>query len=81
MKRIKQQMDFLHEIDKVKDIFRESDKGCDNRQIGTCKYGQKYSFEGKEHWKCGCCNAPFYLKPIGKDIPHYIKLLEIGLKK
>ncbi|WP_028857182.1 HD domain-containing protein [Psychrilyobacter atlanticus] len=24
MKRIKQQMDFLHEIDKVKDIFRES---------------------------------------------------------
>lgn len=24
MKRIKQQMDFLHEIDKVKDVFRES---------------------------------------------------------
>jgi len=65
----------------IKDIFRKSDEGCDNRKIGTCKFGQEYSFEDKMHWKCGCCNAPFYFKPLEEDIPHYIKLLEIGLKK
>lgn len=65
----------------IKDIFRKSDEGCKNRKMGTCKFGQAYNFENKMHWKCGCCNAPFYLKPIEEDIPHYVKLLEIGLKK
>ena len=65
----------------IKDIFRKSDEGCDSRKTGTCKFGQEYSFESKIHWKCGCCNAPFYFKPVEKDIPHYINLLEIGLKK
>lgn len=65
----------------IKDIFRKSDEGCEKRNLGTCKFGQAYHFESHTHWKCGCCNAPFYLKPIEEDIPHYIKLLEIGLKK
>jgi len=35
---------------------------------------------GKD-WRCGCCSAPFYFSPIKDDIPHYIKLVELGLKK
>ncbi|MBI9012624.1 MAG: hypothetical protein JEZ08_10385 [Clostridiales bacterium] len=65
----------------VRDIFRKSDEGCESRKLGICNFGQEYNFEGKTHWKCGCCNAPFYFKPLEKDIPHYIKLLELGLKK
>jgi len=75
-------LDYLKRCpESIKDIFRKSDEGCDSRKLGTCKFGQEYNFEDKMHWKCGCCNASFYFKPVEEDIPHYIKLLEIGLKK
>lgn len=32
-------------------------------------------------WHCGCCGAPFRIHPTAEDIPHYIKLMELGGKK
>lgn len=75
-------LDYLkHCPDTVKQIFLRGDSGCKNRLNGTCKFGQEYSIDGDTYWRCGCCNAPFYFKPIKEDIPHYIKLVELGLKK
>lgn len=62
----------------VKDIFRYSDKGCSNR---PCNKGVAYEFEGKSYWRCGCYSPGFKFKPKIQDIPHYIKLIELGSKK
>lgn len=63
------------------DMFRCTDQGCENRINGTCKYGVKYAFEGKEKWHCGCCGAPFKIHPLKKDMEHYFRLVELGNKK
>lgn len=65
----------------VKQIFLRGDSGCKNRYNNTCKFGQEYTIDGNHYWRCGCCNAPFYFSPIKDDIPHYIKLVELGFKK
>ena len=65
----------------IVEVFRHSDAGCQNRMNGTCRYGVKYEFEKEEKWHCGCCGAPFKLHPIKEDIPHYLKLLELGRSK
>ncbi|WP_313563477.1 hypothetical protein [Ruminiclostridium cellobioparum] len=70
-----------HCPDTVKQIFLRGDSGCKKRLDGTCQSGQEYTIDGITYWRCGCCNAPFYFSPIKHDIPHYIKLVEIGLKK
>jgi len=38
-------------------------------------------FEQEEKWHCGCCGAPFRIHPVMEDIPHYLKLMELGGKK
>lgn len=67
--------------DSVKQIFLWSDTGCINHTNGTCLKGQEYTIDGNTYWRCGCCNAPFHFNPIREDIPHYIKLVELGLEK
>ena len=67
--------------ERIVEIFRHSDSGCQNRINGTCKFGVKYEFEKEEKWHCGCCGAPFKIHPVKEDIPHYLKLLELGNKK
>ncbi|MCE5235128.1 MAG: hypothetical protein LLF87_03640 [Eubacteriales bacterium] len=65
----------------VKQIFLSSDEGCANRRNGLCKSGVRYRLDGTDYWRCGCCNAPFYFEPQIEDIAHYIKLVELGIKK
>lgn len=73
---------YLNECpERILEIFRLSDAGCQNRINGTCKFGVKYEFEGAEKWHCGCCGAPFKIRPVKEDIPHYLRLLELGGKK
>lgn len=67
--------------DPVKQIFLKSDRGCEKHTNGTCQFGQTYIIDGVTYWRCGCCNAPFYFYPVKKDIPHYIRLMELGFKK
>lgn len=67
--------------DTVKRIFLSGDSGCSKRLNGSCQFGQEYTVDENTYWKCGCCNAPFYFSPIREDIPHYIKLVELGLEK
>ncbi len=64
--------------DTVKEIFRHSDPGCQNR---PCSKGVAYEFEGTSYWRCGCCAPAFIFKPNIDDIPHYIRLVELGEKK
>ena len=65
----------------VKQIFRNGDKGCANRINGTCTGGFEYEFENKNYWKCCCCGCAFCFSPRMTDIPHYIKLSELGIEK
>lgn len=75
-------LDFLEDCpETVKAIFRWGDKGCAKRVEKSCTFGQEYTFEGKTYWRCGCCNAPFYFSPKIEDIPYYMTLIELGLKK
>ncbi len=67
--------------ERIAEIFRHSDTGCRNRVNGSCRSGVKYVFEKEEKWHCGCCGAPFKIHPIKEDIPHYLKLWELGSKK
>ncbi|MDE7352222.1 MAG: hypothetical protein K2O06_04145 [Acetatifactor sp.] len=67
--------------ERIVEMFRRSDTGCQNRINGSCKFGVKYEFEKEEKWHCGCCGAPFKLHPIKEDIPHYLKLVELGGKR
>ena len=68
--------------DSVLRIFTDhSDKGCARRAEGACKHGISYEINGTEYWRCGCCHTGFNFKPDISDIPHYIKLVELGEKK
>jgi len=68
--------------DSVKQIFTEySDEGCEKRVNGTCKHGISYEIDNQEYWRFACCHTPFNFKPVITDIPHYIKLVELGEKK
>lgn len=64
--------------DSVKEVFRYNDPGCANR---PCNKGIAYEFEGKNYWRCGCCAPAFRFKPNVEDIPHYIKLVDLGSHK
>ena len=75
-------LEYLNECpERIVKIFRRSDSGCQNRINGTCRYGVKYVLENEEKWHCGCCGAPFKIRPVKEDIPHYLKLIELGGKK
>lgn len=75
-------LEYLNECpERIKEIFRHSDAGCQNRINGTCKSGVRYEFEKEEKWHCGCCGAPFKIHPVKEEIPHYLKLSELGSKK
>lgn len=75
-------LEYLKECpERIVELFRHSDSGCQNRINGTCRFGVKYEFENEEKWHCGCCGAPFKIHPVKEDIPHYLKLLELGGKK
>jgi len=68
--------------DSVKRIFtNHTDLGCPKRLNDTCKHGISYEIDGKLHWRCACCHTPFSVKPNIRDIPHYIKLVDLGEKK
>ena len=68
--------------DSVKQIFTSANHpGCEKRVEKLCKHGVEYKIDGKNYWRCGCCHTPFNVKPNVKDIPHYIKLVELGEKK
>ena len=68
--------------DSVMRIFTEhSDEGCAKRFDDRCKHGVAYEIDNKQYWRCACCNAAFNFKPDLSDIPHYIKLVELGEKK
>ena len=64
--------------ERIKEMFRHSDPGCQNRIDQTCRSGVRYEFEKEERWHCGCCGAPFKLHPVKEDIPHYLKLWELS---
>ena len=67
--------------DSVKRIFTEySDEGCGKRIDGICKHGISYEIDHQAYWRCACCHTPFNFKPVIKDIPHYLKLVEMGEK-
>ena len=75
-------LNYLNECpERIVEMFRHSDAGCQNRINGSCKFGVKYEFEKEEKWHCGCCGAPFKLHPIKEDIPHYLRLVELGGKR
>jgi len=62
----------------VKNIFRGSDRGCGF--VNNCETGMTFTFEGNEYWRCSCCSAMFHCLPKTEDIPHYVKLVELGFK-
>ncbi len=64
--------------ERIKEMFRHSDPGCQNRIDQTCRSGVRYEFEKEERWHCGCCGAPFKIHPVKEDIPHYLKLWELS---
>ncbi len=75
-------LEYLSECpERIVELFRHSDTGCQNRINETCRFSAKYEFEGEEKWHCGCCGAPFKIHPTKEDIPHYLKLWELGKKK
>ena len=63
-------------------IFTEySDEGCGKRKENKCIHGVAYEINKKDYWRCACCFPAFKIKPKITDIPHYIKLVELGEKK
>jgi hypothetical protein len=62
----------------VKNIFRGSDRGC--KFVKDCTTGMNFTFEDENYWRCSCCSAMFHCIPKIEDIPHYIKLVELGFK-
>jgi len=72
-------LEYLEQCPKsVKNIFIGSDRGCGF--VKECNTGMNYIFDGKEYWRCSCCNAMFHCLPEIESIPHYIKLVELGHK-
>ncbi len=82
IRNAKKCLEYLKECpDRIVEMFRYTDHGCQNRVNGTCKYGVEYEFEGEKKWHCGCAGAPFKTRPVIEDIPHYLCLLELGNKR
>lgn len=72
-------MDYLAGCpDSIVRMFQETDLVCQNRFRNSCWFGVKYTFEGEEKWRCGCYRAPFRTCPVKQDIPHYLRLVELG---
>ena len=67
--------------EEIIEMLRHSDPGCNVHVSGNCNKGVGYIFEGQSRWHCGCCGAPFWLRPKTENIGHYIKLVEIGEKR
>jgi len=67
----------------VKRIFTEkSDDGCQRRKDNACIHGVRYEMNEQTYWRCACCDPAIrFRKPKVEDIPHYIKLVELGEKK
>ena len=67
----------------VKRIFTEkSDDGCQRRKDNTCIHGVSYEIDEQTYWRCACCDPAIrFRQPKVEDIPHYIKLVELGEKK
>ncbi len=75
-------LDYLKQCpESVKEMFLNSDPGCANRFNGCCNKGVAYVLDGKDYWRCGCCQGAFQVAPQTKDIPYYLKLVELGIKK
>ena len=77
-------MDLFHGADmppEITEMFKYSDPGCGSHANGSCNKGVVYNFDGQPRWRCGCCNAPFWLRPKADNIPVYIKMVETGEKK
>lgn len=76
-------MDYLKTCpESVNFIFTAySNPGCAKHANNTCKHGVGYEIDGKQYWRCACCEAPFKFKPKTEDIPHYIKLMDLGEKR
>jgi hypothetical protein len=64
--------------DRIKDVFRDYQTGCGFKE---CKFALHYVYEGIERRKCCCCGPAFDFKANIEDIPHYIRLVELGEKK
>jgi hypothetical protein len=63
----------------IKDLFRTSLQGCNNP---NCKSTVRYIYENNEIQRCGgCCGTAFEIETCIDDIPHYIKLVELGVVK
>ena len=65
----------------VKEMFRQTNNGCEKRQNNTCVASTRNTYEGEEKWRCGCWGAPFYAPPEVTNILYYLKLVELGKKK
>lgn len=59
--------------DQIQETFSQSDIGC-GRKCGRLTY----TFKGKEIKRCGCYKPNFRCKPEIKDIPSYLKCVELG---
>lgn len=64
---------------KIKDTFKTSVYGCGNHN--DCNIPHKYIYEGVEVNKCACCGPGHEFEARIEDIPHYIKLVELSVKK
>ena len=63
--------------ERIKEFFRTSEVSNPD-----CKNLIRYNYDGVDVKKCcGCCAGGFSLKANIEDIPHYIKLLELGVNK
>lgn len=77
-------MEYLKKCpDSVKRIFIENnDEGCQRHKNNTCQHGVSYEIDGQPYWRCACCDPAFrFGQPQIENIPHYIKLVELGEKK
>jgi len=66
--------------DMFRQNFRQPAPECVSKQY--CEKALNYVYEGKNRWHCACYGASFQGVPLIIDnIPHYIKLVELGKKK
>ncbi|MDF2686509.1 MAG: hypothetical protein K0S55_1691 [Clostridia bacterium] len=80
IRNIEKCLPYLDECsERIKNVFRTSKKGCGNP---NCNAMLRYVYEGKEVQRCaGCCGTAFELETDIEDIPHYIRLVELGYNK
>jgi hypothetical protein len=66
----------------VKELFRKNRRSRDSIGRDYCSKSVVYIFEGVEKWCCACWGAAFGGIPlIIENIPHYIRLVELGKKQ